>query len=101
MNALDLASATFNRTVPTYGRKEILVVYSSLITCDPGDIFTSFDKLKELQISASAISLTAELHVLKQLCNISKNGQFILAKDREHFSESVDLFLVPTESSNN
>jgi transcription initiation factor TFIIH subunit 2 len=82
LNSLELACDTFKRTVPPYARKEILVIFSSLITCDSGDIFGSFQKLKEMKILASVISLTAELHVLKQLSEYSQSGQFILIKNK-------------------
>ena len=36
-NALELACDNF-QTIPRYGRREVLILFSSLTNCDPGDI---------------------------------------------------------------
>ena len=83
--------------MPSYGRKEILVIFSSLTNCDPGDILETFAKLKQKKIQASVISLSAEIFVLKNLCERAwPGGNFSLAKDKEHFEEILNRFLVPT-----
>jgi len=35
---------------PSYGHRELLVVYSSLSTCDPGDIFATVQRAVEHRI---------------------------------------------------
>ena len=36
-NALELACDNF-QAIPTYGRREVLILFASLTNCDPGDI---------------------------------------------------------------
>jgi transcription initiation factor TFIIH subunit 2 len=46
-NALEVALREFQRPkVPSYARKEILVIFSSLTNCDPSDIFQTITKLR-------------------------------------------------------
>ena len=42
-----MAIETFENGVPPYGRKEVLVIFSSLTNCDAGDILETFAKLKQ------------------------------------------------------
>ncbi|KAM1099891.1 hypothetical protein ACFX15_006203 [Malus domestica] len=48
-NALDLVHGYLNQ-IPSYGHREVLILYSALSTCDPGDILETIQKcdLKEL-----------------------------------------------------
>jgi len=48
-NSLELAWENF-ATLPSYGRKEVLVVFSSLTNSDPGDIFKTISKVIEEEI---------------------------------------------------
>ena len=45
----------------------------------------------------SVISLTAAIHILQHVSRQTK-GHFFLAKDKEHLSELLDRFIVPSES---
>jgi len=95
-NSLDLACDLVQSNVPAYGRKEVLVVFSSLTSCDPGNIYDTIDKVTQMGIRASVISLTAAVFVLERLCSLT-GGQFYLVQKREHFEEILDRVLVPTE----
>ena len=95
-NSLELACDLVHSNVPAYARKEVLVVFSSLTSCDPSNIYETIEKVTQMGIRASVISLTAEVFVLKRLCTLT-GGQFYLVKKREHFEEILDRVLVPTE----
>ncbi len=57
-NALELSFENFV-AVPSYAKKEVLVIFSSITNCDPGNINETFEKLKANYISCSVISLSA------------------------------------------
>lgn len=62
-NSLELASENF-ASLPDYGRKEVLIIFSSLTNSDPGDIFKTISKVVEEQIQVSVISLSAAIYIL-------------------------------------
>jgi len=62
-NSLELAIENF-KSVPQYGSKEILCVFSSLTNSDPGDIFQTINKLKDEHVCCNVISLSAAIYVL-------------------------------------
>lgn len=56
------------KQIPDYGHRELLIVYSSLSTCDPGDhgdIFPVIDEAVKCKIRISVICLAAELYICK------------------------------------
>jgi transcription initiation factor TFIIH subunit 2 len=63
-NSLELSMENLV-AVPSYAKKEILVVFSSITNCDPGNIFESINKLATKKIECSVISLSAAIHVLQ------------------------------------
>ena len=62
-NSLELAISNFTQ-IPAYGRKEILVLFSSLTNSDPGDIFKTIARLEKMEVQVNTISLSAAIHVL-------------------------------------
>jgi len=66
--------------VPSYAKKEVLIIYCSITNCDPGNVFETFEKLKKSSISTSVISLSASLFILQKVTQLT-NGEFYLAKD--------------------
>lgn len=54
-------ACTSLRAVPEYGNREVVVIYSSLSTCDPGDIHETIAKLKKHKVRASVVGLGAEM----------------------------------------
>jgi transcription initiation factor TFIIH subunit 2 len=49
-NTLLLAMSML-RHIPNYGHRELLIVFSSLSTCDPGDIFKTIREAKALKVA--------------------------------------------------
>lgn len=66
-NSLDLARGILSQ-IPTYGHREILILYSALNTCDPGDILGAIRQCKEANIRCSVVGLCAEIYICKALC---------------------------------
>jgi transcription initiation factor TFIIH subunit 2 len=78
-NALELVHGYLNQ-VPSYGHKEVLILYSALNTCDPGNIMETIEECKKSKIRCSVIGLAAEIFVCKHLCE-ETGGSYTVALD--------------------
>lgn len=82
------------RFVPEYGQKELLVLYSSLSTCDPGDIFKTIAEAKKAKLRVSVICLSAELYICKRLAE-ETGGDFGVAVDVRHLTVLLGKHTAP------
>lgn len=78
-NALDLVCDHLCQ-IPTYGHREVLILYSALSTCDPGDIMETIQKCKKSKIRCSVIGLSAEIFICKYICQ-ETGGSYSVALD--------------------
>lgn len=92
-NTVSLAISTL-RHIPNYGHRELLIIYSSISTCDPGDIFKTIKEAKKLKIRINVICLLAEIFICKQLAELT-GGTFTVALDATHLSELLQRHTVP------
>lgn len=72
-NGLDLARNSL-KMLPSHASREIVVLMSSLTTCDPTDILVTIENLKKDGIRCSVVSLSAEIHVCRYLTE-QTNGE--------------------------
>ncbi|GAA0168797.1 general transcription factor [Lithospermum erythrorhizon] len=86
-NGLDLVNELLNQ-IPSYGHREVLILYSALCTCDPGDIMETIQKCKKSKIRCSVIGISAELYICKYLCQ-ETGGLYYVALDELHLKELV------------
>ncbi|XP_022157930.1 general transcription factor IIH subunit 2 [Momordica charantia] len=84
-NGLDLVCGYLNQ-IPSYGHREVLILYSALNSCDPGDIMETIQKCKTSKIRCSVIGLTAEIFICRHLCQ-ETGGSYSIALDESHFKE--------------
>ncbi len=77
----------------------MLIIFGSLTTCDPGDIFDTIEALKKDNIKCSIIGLTAEVHVCKAISE-STGGTYGVALHEEHFKELLFAHSPPPPTSN-
>lgn len=84
-NALDLVHGYLSQ-VPSYGHREVLILYSALNTCDPGDIMETIKHCKKAKIRCSVVGLSAEIYICKHLCE-DTGGLYTVALDESHFKE--------------
>jgi len=82
------------RHIPNYGHREMLIVFSSLSTCDPGDIFASIKEAKAQKVRISVICLVAEVFVCRQIAELT-GGTFAVALDATHLSELLLTHTIP------
>lgn len=72
-NALEVALESLD-AIPAYGHREVLLLYSALGTCDPGDILGTVQKCQVARIRCSVVGLAAELYICRQLCEKTGGG---------------------------
>lgn len=84
-NVLEVALGAL-RHVPPYGHREVLLVSSSLSSCDPGDIGATIQGLKAAGIICSTVGLAAEVFVLKRLAEAT-GGRYAVAGDESQLRE--------------
>ncbi|KAJ2237428.1 hypothetical protein GGF40_003900 [Coemansia sp. RSA 1286] len=86
-NALELAMHALRRA-PTHGSREILCIFGSLTTCDPGDIEQTLEALKSSEIRVSMVHLAAEVHVFRKICQ-ETSGMFAVAVDDDNMKDAL------------
>mmetsp|Transcript_26852 Transcript_26852/g.45283 ORF Transcript_26852/g.45283 Transcript_26852/m.45283 type:complete len:538 (+) Transcript_26852:61-1674(+) len=82
------------RHIPNYGHRELLLVFSSLSTCDPGDIFLTIKDAKAQKVRISVICLVAEVFICKQMAELT-GGSFAVATDATHLQELLMQHTIP------
>lgn len=96
-NALNLALQSLSQ-VPSYGSKEIVVIWSSLGTTDPGDIFKTIEELKKQNIRCSVVGLGAEVYILKKLAETTQ-GVYSVPMNESMLKEHLFVHASPPPTS--
>ncbi|EGG22647.1 TFIIH subunit [Cavenderia fasciculata] len=92
-NSLDVSIATLSY-VPKYGSREVIFIYSSLTTCDPGDLSKTITTLKNENIRVSFVHLAAELYVCRHISDAT-NGTMKVIETEHHLNEALILHCQP------
>nr|CDS32405.1 TFIIH C1 C terminal [Hymenolepis microstoma] len=98
-NALLIAESRLKH-IPSYSSREILLVMSSMTTCDPGDIHQTIQSLINNKIRCSVISLAVEVFVHKALATAT-GGTLNVIMDVHHFKTLLQGFVPPPHISAN
>lgn len=96
-NSLHMAMQTLKH-MPAHTSKEILIIFSSLTTCDPANIYELIKTLKGLKIRVSVIGLSAEVRVCTILTR-ETGGSYNVILDESHFKELLMLHVKPPPAS--
>lgn len=59
----------FSSHLPMHSSREIVILFGSLTTCDPGNIHETLDICVQEKIRISVIALAAEMKICRELCN--------------------------------
>jgi len=92
-NSLEVARSSLKH-VPKYGSREILLVYQSFTTVDPGDIHKTISDLKKDVIRCSVVGIGAETYICRKLAD-ETSGTYSVACNEEHFQELLLLHTPP------
>jgi len=85
------------RLAPSYSTREILVVHSSITTCDPSDIFATLAVAQNLNIRCSVASISCEVYIFRHVAEAT-NGEFNVCQDSAHFIETMRKYITPLET---
>ncbi|KAJ3772116.1 Ssl1-like-domain-containing protein [Lentinula raphanica] len=91
-NSIEMARNSMNH-LPTHSSREILIIFGSLTTCDPGNIHDTLDQCVQNRIRISIVALAAEMKICRDLCD-KTGGQFGVAMNEGHFKDLL-FELVP------
>ncbi|KAL8908470.1 MAG: hypothetical protein Q9207_000776 [Kuettlingeria erythrocarpa] len=101
-NAFDMARAALFHA-PSHGTREILLLFGSLLSSDPGDIHTTITSLVNAHITTSVIGLSAQVAIcltLVKRTNPHSNPQkhYNIALDEVNYRELIMRLATPPES---
>ncbi|CAO2648484.1 Nn.00g077510.m01.CDS01 [Neocucurbitaria sp. VM-36] len=88
-NALELARATLYHT-PSHGTREVIVVFGSLLSLDPGDIHQTVKSCVRDRIRVSIIGMSARLKICSEIVtrtNAGDESEYTIATDQEMLKE--------------
>ena len=55
--------------LPTHSSREILIIFGSLTTVDPGNIYETLSSCVKDRIRISLVALAAEMKICRELCD--------------------------------
>ncbi|POI35109.1 hypothetical protein CIB84_001139, partial [Bambusicola thoracicus] len=96
-NSLNLAMQTLKH-MPGHTSREVLIVFSSLTTCDPANIYDLIKCLKAVKIRVSVIGLSAEVRVCTVLTR-ETGGTYHVILDESHYKELLMHHVSPPPAS--
>nr|CAG4643949.1 EOG090X05VA [Lepidurus arcticus] len=85
------------QNMPSHTSREVMVIFGSLTTCDPGDISVTLQSLQQKQVRVCAVGMSAEVHVLRRVCKGTK-GEYGVPLDEQHFRSIVLDNVLPPKS---
>jgi hypothetical protein len=59
----------FTSHLPTHSSREILIIFGSLTTVDPGNIYETLSSCIKDRIRISLVALAAEMKICRELCD--------------------------------
>ena len=93
-NGLELAGRSLGH-MPRHGSREVVLLVSSLSTCDPGCLIAdTLPKLLRANVRFSCIALVAEMYICRKLCEDS-SGTMNVCLDKSHFKELLLAQCIP------
>ncbi|KAL8741268.1 MAG: hypothetical protein Q9190_006104, partial [Brigantiaea leucoxantha] len=98
-NALEMGrGALFH--APSHGTREILILFGSLLTLDPGDIFSTIGLLVSSHINCTVIGLSAQVAICQTLVTRTNPGvpwqkRYSVALDEVHYRELIMRAVTP------
>lgn len=88
-NALELARATLYHT-PSHGTREVIIVFGSLLSLDPGDIHQTIRACIRDRVRVSVIGMSARLKICTEIVSRTNAGdetEYVVATDQELLRE--------------
>ncbi|KAI9442361.1 Ssl1-domain-containing protein [Lactarius indigo] len=89
-NAIEMARIH----LPTHSSREMLVIFGSLTTVDPGNIYETLSSCVKDRIRISLVALAAETKICRELCD-KTGGTFGVAMNEGHFKDLLFELIPP------
>uniref|UniRef100_H0VDH6 VWFA domain-containing protein n=1 Tax=Cavia porcellus TaxID=10141 RepID=H0VDH6_CAVPO len=96
-NSLSMAMQTLKH-MPGHTSREVLIIFSSLTTCDPSNIYDLIKILKAAKIRVSVVGLWAEVRVCAALAR-ETGGMYHVILDESHYKELLMHHVSPPPAS--
>ncbi|EED15111.1 RNA polymerase TFIIH complex subunit Ssl1, putative [Talaromyces stipitatus ATCC 10500] len=96
-NALEMARGALFHT-PSHGTREVLIVFGSLLSSDPGDIHQTLKSLVADKIRVGIVGLAAQVAICRELCAKTNGGDdtvYGVALNEQHFRELMMEVTIP------
>ncbi|CCF60139.1 hypothetical protein KAFR_0J00710 [Kazachstania africana CBS 2517] len=96
-NALEMARGLL-LPVPSHCTREVLIIFGSLSSTDPGDVHQTINSLVRERIRTRVIGLSAQVAICKELCkqtNYGDESYYNILLDETHFKELFDEAVTP------
>ncbi|KAJ5556927.1 hypothetical protein N7494_000842 [Penicillium frequentans] len=101
-NGLDMARGALFHT-PNHGTREVLVIFGSLLSSDPGDIHQTINTLISDKVRVRIVGLAAQVAICRELCTRTNGGDetaYGVALNEQHFRELMMDVTTPPASQN-
>ncbi|KAG6820250.1 hypothetical protein H0H93_003414 [Arthromyces matolae] len=92
-NSIEMAKSSMSH-LPTHSSREIIIIFGSLTTCDPGNIHETLEACVKAKIRISVVALAAEMKICRSLCE-KTGGQFGVALNEGHFHDLLFELIPP------
>lgn len=96
-NALEMSRGLLLHTSP-HSTKEVLILFGTLFTSDPGDIFKTVNHLVEEKIRVRIIGLNAQVSICSKIVNRTNFGDGLnygIVLNEQHFKELLTDCITP------
>ncbi|KDQ53543.1 hypothetical protein JAAARDRAFT_39229 [Jaapia argillacea MUCL 33604] len=92
-NAIEMARSSMSH-LPTHSSRELLIIYGSLTTVDPGNIHETLASCIKDKIRVSIVSLAAEMKICREFSD-KTGGQFGVAMNEGHYKDLLFELIPP------
>ncbi|KAI0268673.1 Ssl1-like-domain-containing protein, partial [Gloeopeniophorella convolvens] len=92
-NAIEMARSSMSH-LPTHSSREIVIIFGSLTTVDPGNIYETLSSCVKDRIRISLVALAAEMKICRELCD-KTGGAFGVALNEGHFKDLLFELIPP------
>ncbi|KAI0256135.1 TFIIH basal transcription factor complex subunit SSL1 [Lactifluus subvellereus] len=97
-NAIEMARSSMSH-LPTHSSREILIIFGSLTTVDPGNVYETLTSCIKDRIRISLVALAAEMKICRELCD-KTGGTFGVALNEGHFKDLLFELIPPPAQQN-
>jgi len=92
-NVVEMARSSMSH-LPGHSSREILVIFGSLSTIDPGNIQDTLNACVEEKVAVSIVALAAEMKICRDFCQ-KTGGKFGVALNEGHFKDLLFEMVPP------